>query len=215
MEERNHNKCLLQVEEVLVSSSKVHSLLQSIEELGCKVPNAWIKCAPCNLQPSKGVKMSGGFTFGQQEEEGIEASPKIVICENEKLNKVTLEDTLLHELIHAYDFCRAKIDVSNCAQHACAEIRASALSGECSSLKKEILRGEASLSLAKGFQKCIQRRAIKSVRSNPHCSEKYMAENAVKAVFEKCFWDTAPFENHSCSSLLPRTPNQSLPSEES
>lgn len=41
------------------------------------------------------------------------------------------ELTLTHELVHAYDHCRAFVDWSNCVHHACSEIRAAHLSGDC------------------------------------------------------------------------------------
>ena len=41
------------------------------------------------------------------------------------------ELTLTHELIHAYDHCRAYMNWSNCVHHACSEIRAANLSGDC------------------------------------------------------------------------------------
>ena len=35
------------------------------------------------------------------------------------------ENTLIHELIHAYDVCRVKkFDWKNCLHHACTEVRA-------------------------------------------------------------------------------------------
>jgi hypothetical protein len=30
--------------------------------------------------------------------------------------------TIAHELIHAYDLCRANVDTSNCDHHACTEV---------------------------------------------------------------------------------------------
>lgn len=42
-----------------------------------------------------------------------------------------INHALTHELVHAYDHCRAKnLDWTNCQHHACSEIRAAALSGE-------------------------------------------------------------------------------------
>lgn len=68
--------------------------------------------------------------------------------------KETFENTLVHELIHAYDFCRAKIDFDNCAQHACTEVRAASLSGECGYLH-ELFRGHSNI--ANGHQICVKR----------------------------------------------------------
>ena len=42
-----------------------------------------------------------------------------------------ISHALTHELVHAYDHCRAKnLDWTDCQHHACSEIRAAALSGE-------------------------------------------------------------------------------------
>lgn len=38
---------------------------------------------------------------------------------------------MIHELIHAYDYCRANLVLENCRHHACTEIRAASLSGDC------------------------------------------------------------------------------------
>lgn len=98
----------------------------------------------------------------------------------------------MHELIHAYDHCRAKdLDWTNCEHHACTEIRAASLSGDCDFIM-EAKRGN--LSLAGQHQKCVRRRAILSVSMNPYCEKDGCAEKAVDAVFSKCFEDTAPFD---------------------
>jgi inner membrane protease ATP23 len=38
------------------------------------------------------------------------------------LNDSHLEETIIHELIHAYDFHTIKYDWSNCLHFACAEV---------------------------------------------------------------------------------------------
>lgn len=35
---------------------------------------------------------------------------QVVLCENQILNDREMADTITHELIHAYDHCRAKVD---------------------------------------------------------------------------------------------------------
>ena len=184
MAERSHESCMQQVESILETSSPLHYLVDQIHDLGCEVPSGWIKCSPCSNENN--FRMSGGFTIDPSTQ-----SPQIIICENEKLSRQTLEDTLLHELIHAYDVCRAKIDFTQCLQHACTEVRASALSGECN-FSREIRRGN--FQIQKGYQNCVERRAIKSVTANPYCRN--IAREAVESVFARCFSDTLPFEDH-------------------
>ena len=49
---------------------------------------------------------------------------------------------LTHELVHAYDHCRAvNLDWTNCQHHACSEIRAAALSGALRWMGKAELGG--------------------------------------------------------------------------
>jgi hypothetical protein len=56
---------------------------------------------------------------------------QVVICHNHLSRQEEIEHALTHELIHAYDHCRASnIDWTNCQHHACSEIRAASLSGE-------------------------------------------------------------------------------------
>ncbi|XP_010240036.1 mitochondrial inner membrane protease ATP23 isoform X2 [Brachypodium distachyon] len=82
------------------------------------------------------------------------------------------------------------VDWNNCAHHACSEIRANHLSGNCH-FKQELLRGIMKI---RGHEpECVKRRALLSVNLNPNCSEK-ASEDAVKAVWDICYNDTRPFD---------------------
>lgn len=52
-------------------------------------------------------------------------TPDLTICYNNYQGNTTeLRNTLVHELVHAYDFCRAKnLDFFNCKHLACTEVR--------------------------------------------------------------------------------------------
>eukprot|EP00798_Chlamydomonas_sp_ICE-L_P002843 gene2843-17745_t len=109
-----------------------------------------------------------------------------------------VQNTVAHELIHAYDNCRnADLDFSNCRHHACSEVRAANLSGDCSFLE-EFQRGNISLfspsSWRGHLKRCVRRRAALSVALNPRCGGAAGAKVAVDAVFDECVRDTAPFE---------------------
>lgn len=89
------------------------------------------------------------------------------------------------------------------------QIRASALSGECS-LLHEALRGH--LQITKGHQDCVRRRATKSVEANSYCKVSHApplggifshacmtccqgsAKAIVDSVFLRCYSDQAPFD---------------------
>ncbi|KAM0039572.1 putative peptidase M76, ATP23 [Helianthus debilis subsp. tardiflorus] len=110
-------------------------------------------------------------------------------------NHLTIQDevtqVVIHELIHAYDDCRAaNLDWTNCAHHACSEIRAGHLSGDCH-YKRELLRGFVKI---RGHeQDCVRRRVMKSLACNPYCSQA-AAKDAMEAVWDTCYNDTKPFD---------------------
>jgi len=104
--------------------------------------------------------------------------------------KGQLEELLTHELVHAYDHCRVDIDWTNCEHHACSEIRAAALSGDCR-LGNELSRGN--IGFFGQHRRCVERRAMLSLQANPNCSNKEEAQKVMDKVFDKCYADTSPF----------------------
>lgn len=121
--------------------------------------------------------------------------PEIFLCQQHLVNEDHAHQSIVHELIHAIDLCRSKMDpINNCIHMACTEIRAENLSGECGAVR-EMINGRTSL---KGFRghgaECVKRRAVLSVQANPNCTEK--AKDYVDAAFERCFKDTFPFDRH-------------------
>lgn len=123
---------------------------------------------------------------------GFRPPDGVVLCHNHLPSQGDVRAALVHELIHAYDHCRAaSLDWSSCEHHACSEVRAATLSGDCT-FRAEAARGN--WTLRAGAQACARRRAALSVAMNPHCGSRAAAERAVDAVFDKCFADTAPFD---------------------
>ena len=177
-----HSACVKKLESVLARNEKAQRLLDAIEEMGCSVPKNFFVCRPCD-----GAAISGGFAVPTAEGD---YKPQIIMCEdnNVAMETETFEHTLVHELVHAYDQCRAKVEWSNCLQHSCTEIRASSLSGECNFIH-ELYRGHTTIRDGQG--ECVKRRAEKSVAMNPNC--KNIAADAVKAAFAECRKDRAPF----------------------
>ena len=179
MEDAKHAQCIKRLELGVSSSRKVQKLIDAIQTAGCTIPADFLVCRKC--PPT----ISGGFAVHDGNSETYK--PQIVMCENGMLEKESFEHTLVHELVHAFDQCRAKIDWKNCLHHACTEVRASAISGECSILH-EIFRGNTKI--RNGHQECVKRRSVKSVGMNPYCKD--MASDAVDAVFVACYRDTSP-----------------------
>ncbi|KAL6938868.1 hypothetical protein ACO0OL_000488 [Hanseniaspora opuntiae] len=120
----------------------------------------------------------------------------VLICANHitKSTSFLLESSITHELVHYYDNMRFKVDLSNLKHHACTEIRASMLSGECA-WSYEFFRKFSTFKMFGGFKDCVKRRAVLSVSYNPVCKSKEMAEKAVDEVWNSCFGDTRPFDD--------------------
>ncbi|AET37853.1 putative metalloprotease Ecym_2100 [Eremothecium cymbalariae DBVPG len=118
----------------------------------------------------------------------------ILICQNRIRDKWHLEDTLSHELVHQFDNLKFDVDWLNLKHHACSEIRASNLSGECR-IMQEFSRRGFGFTIGKGHQECVKRRATLSLMGNPNCKDQKHAENVVEEVWESCFNDTRPFES--------------------
>ncbi|GMG21450.1 unnamed protein product [Ambrosiozyma monospora] len=186
-------------------------MLQQIENLGGYVPRSQVKCHICDdvesvmlaqkkyqeelsqikdpkqrLQTKPPLLKTGGYSTNQ----GIR------ICAEHVKDKLQLGDTLSHELIHWYDNTRFKVDFMNLKHHACTEIRASSLSGECAIMTEfsRRLGNNVSMRVAKGHQSCVKRRAVLSVMGHPACKSQEQAEQVVSEVFRSCFNDTRPFE---------------------
>ena len=113
------------------------------------------------------------------------------MCHSAVQSATEFENMLVHELVHAFDHCRAAgLDWGDTQQHACSEVRAANLSGDCS-FGQELLRGNLGFAGQQGA--CVRRRAALSVAMNPSCPSA-AAKQAVEAVFDTCMRDTAPFD---------------------
>ncbi|KAK4047565.1 Mitochondrial inner membrane protease atp23 [Microbotryomycetes sp. JL201] len=125
---------------------------------------------------------------------GYSSSLGILLCQNRFMSKRHVEDALAHELVHAWDERRFEVKgewAKDLRAHACTEIRAENLSGDCR-WGREFTR--RNWSWTKQQQACVRRRAILSVAANPNCPSREAAEKAVNEVFESCWSDTRPFD---------------------
>ncbi|KAF2725885.1 hypothetical protein K431DRAFT_290380 [Polychaeton citri CBS 116435] len=135
-----------------------------------------VRCRRCDSQ------QSGGF----------DPQYGILICANHLRNRGHLEDTLAHEMVHAYDHLRFVMDPLDLRHAACMEIRASTLSGECRWSREFFTRGQ--WQLTQQLQECVRRRATLSVAARPTCKDDVQAARVVNEVWDSCFHDTRPFD---------------------
>lgn len=163
-----------------LQTQRVVELREAMDKAGCSVPDTFFQCKPC--APNESV--IGGFM--------VESDPQIVVCEDnvEKFNiaQSHVSRTMVHELIHAYDHCRAHVDWKDCLHIACSEVRAANLSGDCSYLNEARRRNFA---VKHQGAQCVRRRAELSLQAHPHCAD--IAKRAVEQVLDTCIKDTAPF----------------------
>lgn len=157
-------------------SPAVVFMLNHLKLSGCAVPPQNVLCAPCDWSRAGGFSPDPGA---------------VVLCSGHFFSQKHMESTLVHELVHMYDHCKFKVDWGNLRHHACSEIRANSLSGDCR-YTRELRRGFAAFS--KQHQECVRRRAVISVAENPACPDVATAEKAVNEVWESCFSDTRPFD---------------------
>ncbi|KAI5950509.1 ATP23 [Candida margitis] len=177
--EEKCQSCNENLEWVLKYSPSVIFMMNHIRKLNKDnepIDPQFIKCATCD------------FTKGG----GFDPNSGILLCSNWIRSKWQLEDILTHELVHVYDYMKFNLNYNNLRHHACTEIRASMLSGECriwAEIKKTGLGN-----FGKKFQDCVRRRAVISVSANPACRNTKEAESVVDIVWRSCFNDTRPFE---------------------
>ncbi|KAK6517974.1 Mitochondrial inner membrane protease atp23 [Arthrobotrys conoides] len=154
----------------------VRFMMDQIREVNGNLSSENIKCLPCNKD------QAGGF------------HPKygILLCQNKLRDRSHTEDTMAHEMVHAYDHMRFKVDWADFKHLACSEIRASTLSGECRPYQEWMVRGQ--WKFLRHMEACVRRRATLSVSGHPALKgDLEAAGKIVDQVFESCYKDTRPF----------------------
>ena len=150
-------------------------MVKALENAGCKVdPERHFTCESCPL--------NGAFDAHENE---------VVLCANNIYSEGHMTDVVTHELIHAFDHCRGKVDFKDPRHLACTEIRAANLSGDCFWAKETFNRLQ--LGFKKHQQDCVRRRARRSVEAVTGISEAE-ANAAIDDVWDVCFNDTTPFD---------------------
>ena len=171
-------KCRELVSKALDRDDKVKTLREALTKLGIATGNM-VHCDHC----PDNVAAAGGY---------VPSERRVVLCQQWAAKMPSeVNNTLAHEMVHAFDDARAYLDWGNLTHQACTEIRAAALSGDCT-WGREINRGNLGF-VAGGGARCIRRRAELSVAMNPACPSKMAAQRAVDEAWDHCFKDRAPF----------------------
>ncbi|KAJ8902691.1 hypothetical protein NDN08_006011 [Rhodosorus marinus] len=173
-DEKLLTQCMKWRDQALRKDRTVQFMFQSLARAGCTMPTERVWCEHCSPSLSGGYRPDGSVT----------------LCSNNVFSQKHVAETMVHELIHAFDDCRAHIEWNNCEHLACSEVRAAALSGDCRFLN-EIQRGN--ISIAGQFKRCVRRRAELSIKMSPACKATTTVATVDK-VFNACLKDTEPFE---------------------
>ncbi|XP_075065194.1 mitochondrial inner membrane protease ATP23 homolog [Mixophyes fleayi] len=174
--EGSNYSCQMMLNITMEISPYAKLLLDAMKQTGCTVSkDRHFSCEDCH------GSVSGGFDADTCE---------IVLCQNNIHSQSHMNRVVTHELIHAFDHCRAHVDWFNNVQHlACSEIRAANLSGDCS-LRNEISR--FNFGFKQHHQACVKDRALRSILAVRQISRETAAK-AVDEVFDTCFNDQEPF----------------------
>ncbi|TVY81563.1 Mitochondrial inner membrane protease atp23, partial [Lachnellula suecica] len=167
-------------------SPTVIFLQKQLRVLNGEINGQNVKCRRCPVRRDETGKIVGRQSGGFNPDIGI------LICANEIRDRKHLEDTLAHEMVHAWDHLRWKVDYNDLRHAACTEIRASSLSGECRWAREFFTRGN--WKLTQQHQDCVRKRAVLSVMSRPTCKDDVQAVKVVNEVWDSCFADTRPFD---------------------
>ncbi len=173
-------------------SPRVHVLLAKLRALGCGAAAA----APVACEDVfEGAPVLGGYDAARAR---VVLNPRVPAG---ALTQGAVTRAVAHELVHAFDACRAALAPASCAHVACTEVRAANLSGDCdftAEARRAPLRTLAG-GLAGGQQACVRRRAELSVSLHASCNGDGSgadAARAVAAVWAPCYADTAPFASN-------------------
>ncbi|OZJ02525.1 hypothetical protein BZG36_04262 [Bifiguratus adelaidae] len=166
----SETECTAELQEILDHDPKIQVLLHAIFNLnGRRTLVRGVTCRTC-----KGTTQQDkyGYYDGQYK--------RVVICCDNHRSKQEVRNTLIHELVHAFDASRKGAFDSIAHTVACGEVRASRM-GQCADLPLEKQR------------QCVYEDAVRSTES--YCDSTHTAMRVVSQVFDQCFADLAPFNS--------------------
>eukprot|EP00966_Prymnesium_polylepis_P069084 1605070-Prymnesium_polylepis.2 len=176
------SKCRELVAAALARCPKARVLHEALQAMGVPT-DEMVQCRHCPEEGGVPVA-AGGY---------MPASRQVILCQQWTSKEPReVDNTLTHELIHAYDDARAFLDWNDLTQHACTEIRAAHISGDCT-FTREIDRMNITrpTQVPGAGDRCVRRRAELSVAMS--CGDAAAAREAVNRAWKICRNDFAPF----------------------
>lgn len=117
---------------------------------------------------------------------------QIVLCCNRMQDISSIEGSLVHELVHAYDYIRWPEGF--CKVRACSEIRAYHIQNVCKRVNGFLYNyymSEDDGSTYSSLEECIKQHAMRSTKSI--CTKTYKKD--IEQVYIQCFNDMTPIES--------------------
>jgi inner membrane protease ATP23 len=169
--------CERRVHQVFSRSNELQLLAGAMKKYGCDFNLLrHVSCERCN-------KCAGGFDPDTKQ---------IVICYTQSLNEHKIIATMMHEMVHMFDYCRVKFDFDNLEHVACSEIRAANLT-YCSIADRMVHGGSGMFDFKQTHQYCVKDVAFRSIKAYSPETEDSKLWSIVDKVFPDCYNDLEPF----------------------
>lgn len=104
---QQHHRCESLVKRIFEKSNELQLLAGAMKKHGCNFNLArHVSCERCS-------NCHGGYDPDTNQ---------IIVCSNNYLTDNKVMATMMHEMIHMFDYCRAKFDFNNLDHVACSEV---------------------------------------------------------------------------------------------
>ncbi|OWF51300.1 mitochondrial inner membrane protease ATP23 homolog [Mizuhopecten yessoensis] len=169
---RQSSSCYRRITNCMQKDRTIALIVNALNSYGCKFDRRHISCETCN-------EGQAAYDFRARQ---------VVFCQN-KVKSSGYCGILAHELIHAFDDCRAKVDYKNVDHIACTEIRAANLT-QCDFFNG-LVCGVVTPGLDKSQQACVRGHAMYSLMMSRNLSKEKALE-AIDRVWDRCYNDLEP-----------------------
>jgi inner membrane protease ATP23 len=122
-EERDCKRCDEWKDYLFKYSPIIRFMSTNITELNGKLDGENVRCQRCVTRVVEEKDENGNMvTKYRRQGGGFSPDHGILICANEMRSQGHMEDTMAHEMVHAYDHLRFKVDWSDLRHAACTEV---------------------------------------------------------------------------------------------
>jgi mitochondrial inner membrane protease ATP23 len=175
------DKCYEQLQQCIATNRSVRRLLTALTSYGC--PFQFDRHVTCETSSTRNIR--GGFD---------RRHCQIVLFTNHIDSSDEFCTIFQHELIHAFDYCRAHVNFADPSHLACTEIRAAALTDQCS-LFQHISRSSRPFRWKNQHVQCVKDRSRESMSNVCMDRSRNELEQIIDRVFSRCYNDTEPFDH--------------------